>query len=50
MRPARRGRLGKSPAAVSKIREVVAMGEAVAGPGNTDKPFVGVLNAVTEWN
>jgi purine nucleosidase len=40
----------KNPAAVSKIREVVAMRGAFAGPGNIGKPFVGIRNGVAEWN
>lgn len=42
--------LAKDPAAVAKIREVVAMGGALTGPGNIDKPFVGIRNGVAEWN
>lgn len=42
--------LAKKPDAVSKIAEVVAMGGAVEGPGNVDKPFVGIRNGVAEWN
>lgn len=42
--------LRQDPAIVSKIAEIVAMGGAVSGPGNIDKPFVGVHNSVAEWN
>jgi 5'-nucleotidase len=42
--------LRKNPNAVKKIREVVAMGGAVRGAGNIDKPFVGIKNSVAEWN
>lgn len=42
--------LAKNPEAVSKIASVIAMGGAVKGPGNVDKPFVGIRNSVAEWN
>ena len=42
--------LQKQPGAVKKIREVIVMGGAVKVPGNVDKPFVGIRNAVAEWN
>jgi inosine-uridine nucleoside N-ribohydrolase len=42
--------LRKKPDAVKKIREIVVMGGAVRGPGNIDKPFVGIKNSVAEWN
>ena len=42
--------LAKDPGAVAKIREVVAMGGAIDGPGNVDKPDVGIRNGVAEWN
>lgn len=42
--------LRKKPEAVKKIREIVVMGGAVRGPGNIDKPFVGIKNSVAEWN
>lgn len=42
--------LAKDPGAVAKIREVVAMGGAIDGPGNVDKPYVGIRNGVAEWN
>jgi len=42
--------LRKRPDAGRKIREIVAMGGAVAGPGNVDRPFVGIRNSAAEWN
>lgn len=42
--------IAKKPEAVSKIAAVIAMGGAVKGPGNVDKPFVGIRNSVAEWN
>ena len=42
--------LAGNPGAVSKIREIVAMGGAVDGPGNVDKPYVGIRNGAAEWN
>lgn len=42
--------LEKDPSIASKIREIVAMGGAVNGPGNIDKPYVGIRNGVAEWN
>jgi 5'-nucleotidase len=42
--------LRKRPEAARKIRELVAMGGAVTGPGNVDRPFVGIKNSAAEWN
>lgn len=42
--------LRRDPSIVRNIREVVAMGGAVNGPGNVDEPFVGIRNSVAEWN
>lgn len=42
--------LEKDPAIAAKIHEIVAMGGAVNGPGNIDKPFIGIRNGVAEWN
>lgn len=42
--------LEKNPAMAKKIESVVAMGGAISGPGNVDKPFVGIRNSVAEWN
>ncbi len=42
--------LEKDPGIQTKIREVVAMGGAVDGPGNVDKPYVGIRNGAAEWN
>lgn len=42
--------LQKKPEAVHQIAEIVAMGGALRGPGNVDKPFVGIRNSVAEWN
>jgi 5'-nucleotidase len=42
--------LRQKPSIASKIAQVVVMGGAVTGPGNVDKPFVGIRNSVAEWN
>lgn len=42
--------LEKDPGIAGKIAEIVAMGGAVDGPGNVDKPFVGIRNGAAEWN
>ncbi|MBL9131746.1 MAG: nucleoside hydrolase [Verrucomicrobiaceae bacterium] len=42
--------LNAKPDIAKKIKEIVAMGGAIDGPGNVDKPFVGIRNAAAEWN
>lgn len=42
--------LEKDSSLAPKIKELVAMGGAVNGPGNIDKPYVGIRNGVSEWN
>jgi 5'-nucleotidase len=42
--------LRQQPSISKKIAEIVIMGGAIDGPGNVDKPFVGIRNSVAEWN
>ena len=42
--------LKAKPELSKKIQEIVAMGGAISGPGNVDKPFVGIRNGAAEWN